>query len=167
MRRAGLKRRPRRVVHSDTEGMVQVLVLNDAGVWEFDKLVPDPKLKPPKRKPISPASRAQRAAVGDQTCLGCGREGAEWLAIDPAHVVPRGRGGCDSELCVVPLCRTFAGDGCHRLYDEGKLDLLRVVAEPAGWERWRPHVQHALEHCGLVELVERLAGARTQWTEDA
>lgn len=114
---------------------------------------------------ISPASDEQRAAVAGMACLGCGQMAAEWLAIDPAHVFPRGRGGCDSHLCVVPLCRTFAGEGCHRLFDTGSLDLLRVITRPDAWEQWRPVVQHALEHCTPNELLERLTGQRTQWSD--
>lgn len=116
---------------------------------------------------ISPASNAQRAAVDGMACVGCGRMGTEWLAIDPAHIWPRGNGGCDDALCVIPLCRTFAGEGCHREFDEGRLDLLRVIAQPDKWEQWRAHAQHALEHCTPNELVERLSGARTQWSDAA
>ena len=117
----------------------------------------------PRRRRISPATDAQRATVAGMACLGCGREASEYVAIDPAHLWPRGRGGCDGRYCTVPLCRTFAGEGCHREFDEGRLDLLSRMT--ATWEQWRPWVQHALRHCTLVELLERLTGARTQWSE--
>jgi hypothetical protein len=115
-----------------------------------------------RRRPISPASPAQRAAVKGRPCLGCGRYESEYVAIDPAHVWPRGRGGCDSRFCVVPLCRTFDG-GCHRLFDEGKLDLLAVMVED--WGRWRLWFVHALRHCLPVQLLERLAGSRISWSD--
>jgi hypothetical protein len=115
------------------------------------------------RSPISPASPAQRAAVAGQACINCGAEASEYVAIDPAHLWPRGRGGCDDALCVLPLCRRYGGRGCHRLFDDGELELLRIVIRDYG--RWRAHLQHALEHCTPVELVERLAAARTQWSD--
>jgi hypothetical protein len=115
-----------------------------------------------KRAAISPASSAQREAVRGKVCLGCGREASDWLAIDPAHLWPRGRGGCDSRFCVVPLCRDGSGQGCHRLFDEGKFDLWSVVV--ADWGRWRHHFQHALRHATPVELLERLAGERVVWS---
>jgi hypothetical protein len=113
---------------------------------------------------ISPASDAQRLAVDGMVCLGCGKAASSGRAIDPAHIWPRGRGGCDDSLCVVPLCRTFTG-GCHRLFDEGELDLLAIIVRTEAWEQWRAHAQHALEHCTPNELVERLTGARTQWSD--
>lgn len=114
---------------------------------------------------ISPASKAQRKAVSGMACLGCGKVASDYRAIDPAHVWPRGRGGCDSRFCVIPLCRVADGSGCHHDFDRGQLedDVLRIMAADFG--RWRHHVQHALRHCNLVELVERLAGARTQWSD--
>lgn len=89
-------------------------------------------------------------------CLGCGRQRSEWLALDPAHLWPRGLGGCDDELCVVPLCRTFDGSGCHRLYDDGKLDLLPKL-EP----HYRRELAHAVVHGGLVAVYERVTGDRS------
>lgn len=110
---------------------------------------------------ISPASPAQRAAVEGERCLGCGEYASDYLAIDPAHFWPRGRGGCDSRFCVGPLCRRWNGAGCHRDFDEGRLDLLAVLV--ADWDRWRHHYQHALRHALPVELLERLAGDRVEW----
>jgi hypothetical protein len=110
------------------------------------------------------ASYEQRRAVDGMVCLACHRPRTDSRAIDPAHIWPRGRGGCSEALCVIPLCRTLDG-GCHRLFDEGKLDLLRIIAQPDKWEQWRAQCQHALEHCTPNELVERLSGARTQWSD--
>ena len=114
----------------------------------------------PKRRAISPASPAQREKVkAHGSCIVCARE-PEWdgVPLDPAHLWPRGRGGCDSAFCVVPLCRF-----CHNQFDDGILDLLSVLN--SDWEQWRHHVQHALCHARPVELLERLAGARTQWSD--
>ena len=80
-------------------------------------------------------------------CLVCGaRAGA-----DPAHIAPRSRGGCDHPDCVVPLCRFR----CHRAFDDGRLDLL-LHLEP----RHRAELAHALQHLGLIELLERLTAER-------
>lgn len=106
-----------------------------------------------RRGGVSPASPAQRTAVDGQPCIVCGDS-----PVDPAHLVARAHGGCDSPLCVVPLCRS-----CHRAFDDGELDLLAVLVE--SWERWRAHVQHMLCHANPVQMVERLAGARTQWSD--
>jgi hypothetical protein len=115
-----------------------------------------------KRKPISPASPAQRRKVAELgVCLGCGREGSEWLAIDPAHLAPRSHGGCDHKNCVLPLCRAGDGSGCHRLFDTGQLDLLAVIA--GRWPAELAELQHALTHLGPVPIVERLAGDRIEW----
>jgi hypothetical protein len=97
------------------------------------------------RRPLSPASPAQRAKVRGQPCLVCaGRP------VDPAHLVPRSLGGCDEPECVVPLCRL-----CHRAYDRGELDLLPHL-EPGR----REEVAHALSHLTLIAAVQRLSGQR-------
>jgi hypothetical protein len=80
----------------------------------------------------------------------CGRAPA-----DPAHLVPRSRGGCDHALCVLPLCRR-----CHRAFDEGQLDLLAQL-EP----RYRAELAHALSHLPLLALLRRVTGARWAPTE--
>jgi hypothetical protein len=97
----------------------------------------------PKRRAISPASPAQRAKVKGQRCVHCTRP-----ACDPMHLCPRGQGGCDDPLCVVPGCRR-----CHRLFDEGKLDLLGDLVR-----RFKPELAHALLHMTPIALVERLTG---------
>jgi len=83
--------------------------------------------------------------VGGRSCLVCGRSD-----VDPAHLVPRSRGGCDHPECVVPLCRR-----CHRAFDDGRLDLLPYL-EP----HRRAELAHALQHLGLLALLERLTAER-------
>lgn len=93
------------------------------------------------------ASPTQRLKVKGERCLNCRQE-----PCDPAHIVARAQGGCDHELCVVPLCRR-----CHDRYDAGALDLLPLVV------RHRvPEVMHAVEHMGgdLLGLLHRLCGER-------
>lgn len=107
------------------------------------------------------ASPAQREKVAGAVCVGCGAEATPdgALVIDPAHVWPRGKGGCDSPDCVLPLCRfVFDGSGCHRLFDEGQLDLLSRVSEQP--EAFATELAHPIRHHGvpLVSLVQRLAG---------
>lgn len=103
-----------------------------------------------RRGGISPASEAQREKVRGRSCLRCVRGERDGVKVDPAHVIPRGMGGCDDALCVVPLCRE-----CHRAYDDGDLDLLPYL-EP----RWRREVGHAVEHVGLVAALGRVTNAR-------
>jgi hypothetical protein len=121
-----------------------------------------------RRRPISPASPAQRAKVNAEgiVCVGCRRPQSEWLALDPAHVVDRSRGGCDSPLCVVPLCRAGDGSGCHHEYDEGDLDLLKLL-EP----HFREEQAHAVLHLGIAGAFRRTtndrhAGARLALVPD-
>ncbi len=97
---------------------------------------------PLKRAPFSPASPAQRAKVEDQRCVQCNKP-----ATDPMHLWPRGRGGCDDPLCVVPGCRS-----CHRLFDAGKLNLLPDLVR-----HFKPELAHALLHSDPISLLERLA----------
>lgn len=98
---------------------------------------------PLKQRAISPASPAQRAKVKGARCVHCPRP-----ARDPMHLCPRGKGGCDDPLCVVPGCRR-----CHRLFDEGELDLLGDLVR-----RFKPELAHALLHLTPIALVERLTG---------
>jgi hypothetical protein len=106
-----------------------------------------------QRRPLAtaPASEPQRDQVRGQACRGCGKSASRYRTIDPAHVTDRAQGGCDDPLCCVPLCRTAAG-GCHRDYDEGKLDLLPKLAfdEQA----------HAVGHLGLLGALRRTTGDR-------
>lgn len=106
------------------------------------------------RKPISttPAAPAQRARVLGDACRGCGKLANRYRAIDPAHITDRAQGGCNDPLCCVPLCRTATGGGCHRAYDEGKLDLLPKLAHD--------EQAHAAGHLGLLGALRRTTGDR-------
>ena len=101
----------------------------------------------PPSSPLSLASEEQRRKVAGLACLVCGA----CDGVDPAHLTPRSRGGCDHPDCVVPLCRFR----CHRAFDDGRLDLLPYV-EP----RHRLGLAHTLQHVGLIELLERLTAER-------
>lgn len=111
------------------------------------------------------ASAQQQAKVEGLVCAGCGREASDLVAIDPAHVWPRAKGGCDHEDCVVPLCRPKAFNpadlGCHRLLDDAskKFDLLKRLI---GYESWSVELAHPIlvHGVGPVELAERLTGDR-------
>jgi len=96
---------------------------------------------------VSAASEAQRAKVAGRECLVCRKR-----PVDPAHLVPRSRGGCDEPACCVPLCRR-----CHRAFDRGELDLLAHL-EP----RFRPELAHALTHLPLIAVLRRVTGTRWQ-----
>jgi len=121
-------------------------------------------LKPGRGFSVAPA---QRAKVKLLVCLGCGLEvdmddpGRLWT-IDPAHLVPRGQGGCDHEDCVLPLCRNLRNplEGCHSIFDgkvAGKsIDLHSRLAQ-GGYEK---ELAHAFEAHGWtpLELVRRVCG---------
>jgi hypothetical protein len=59
------------------------------------------------------------------------------------HLWPRGRGGCDDALCVLPACWE-----CHRLFDEGKLDLLAGIVR-----EHKAEIAHAQLHTNPVSLL--------------
>jgi hypothetical protein len=61
-------------------------------------------------------------------------------------------GGCDDDLCVLPLCRE-----CHYRYDSHELDVLSVLtfAEQA----------HAVEHLGLLRALRRITNTRWKPTD--
>lgn len=88
--------------------------------------------------------KAQRDKVRLLPCAFCGREAVEGvIVIDPAHLWPRGRGGCGDPLCVVPACRDQIGNGCHKLLDEEKLDAF----PPLLARGYRAEIAHAfVEH---------------------
>lgn len=103
---------------------------------------------PPKRRSVSPASHAQRAKV--RAMLGSIVSGA--TPCDPAHIWPRGLGGCDDPLCVVPLTRAE-----HIAYDAGALDLLPYLIGHGMVDE----LAHALTHSrDLVGLLNRVTGER-------
>lgn len=115
---------------------------------------PRPTLITP-RGPMSPAGGEQRAVVRLEACIVTGRRKADGNTVDPAHLCPRGRGGCDDPLCIVPLWRPV-----HRAFDDGRFDLLPYLVAHALTD----HVAHALEHYrgDLVALIERLTSS--SWT---
>lgn len=110
------------------------------------------------------ASAAQRKKVKGLACVGCGREATEdgSVVIDPAHLWPKGKGGCDKADCVIPLCRfIYDGSGCHQLLDTGKLDLLSRLEERGFHEAYAKEIAHPIAEHGvpLVALVRRLTGS--------
>lgn len=109
------------------------------------------KTAPKKQRSISPASPAQREKARLEPCVATGAE-AEYVTVDPAHLCPRGKGGCDDPLCVVPLARTL-----HRQFDDGDYDLLPHLVH-----RRTAELQHALGHYDgdLLSLLHRLTGQR-------
>lgn len=122
----------------------------------------------PKQTVIGIVTPKQRAWARSLPCLGCGHELSEYRAIDFAHIWPGAMGGhCGSILDGFPLCRVGDGSGCHRCFDQADpepLDLLPTIIRD--WARWRFHVHHAIRHAeNPVLVIERLAGARTQWSE--
>jgi hypothetical protein len=112
-----------------------------------------------KRSPLKKgrgfaASPEQRTKVALDECVICGRDRTS-TRLDPAHVIPRGMGGCDHRDCVVPLCANH-----HRMYDDGGLDLLPWLEG-----RHRAELAHAVEHVGLIAALERITN--TRWSPDA
>ena len=97
-----------------------------------------------RRRSISQASPAQRAKIKGKLCVHCGEP-----ATTPMHLWPRGLGGCDDPLCVLPACWD-----CHRLYDDGKLALFERLVE-----RHIAEIAHALLHTGPISLLERLTAS--------
>ncbi len=98
----------------------------------------------PKRQAISPASPAQRAKIEREPCVVCGAP-----ASTPMHLWPRGRGGCDDPLCVLPACWA-----CHRSYDTGELELLPHIVK-----RHRAEIAHAQLHTDPTSLLSRLSAS--------
>lgn len=129
----------------------------------------DSGARPKQRGTLKPgkgfsASKAQRDKVRLLPCVGCGHgdDGfgfQEETGVDPAHLWPRGKGGCDHPDCVLPLCRT-----CHRLFDQGELDLLPRLA---GTEAWAKEQAHPILAHGVspVELVRRLSGGSYEFVK--
>jgi hypothetical protein len=97
-----------------------------------------------KRGPLGHASEEQKAKVQLQGC-----RVSAWThesgAIHPAHVVDRGVGGCDSELCVVGLRADL-----HREYDREELDLLPYLT--------LEEQAHAVSHLGILGALKRTTG---------
>ena len=104
---------------------------------------------PARRRAISPATPAQRARAKAMGCVVTGaREG-----VDPAHLIDRSLTtvGQDEPLAVVGLRRDL-----HRLYDDGKLDLL-----PHLTGRHDDAVAFAVGRMGLITALERITN--TKW----
>lgn len=97
-----------------------------------------------KRRAISPASPEQREKIVGRVCASCGDP-----ASDPMHLWPRGMGGCDHPDCVLPGCRV-----CHRLYDDGQLDLEAIVALPD----FAAERAHMASHASFQACIRRLRG---------
>jgi hypothetical protein len=102
------------------------------------------------RRAISPASAAQKAKV--QRIGFCIVTGST-ENLDPAHLWPRGMGGCDHEDCVVVLRRDM-----HRRLDAHELDLLPYLISHNCWAE----LAHMIEahHVDPIHMVERLTGER-------
>jgi hypothetical protein len=98
----------------------------------------------PKRSAISPASPAQREKIKGRPCVVCGAP-----ATTPMHLWPRGKGGCDDPLCVLPACWL-----CHRAYDTKELELLpRIV------KHYRAEIARAQLHTDPISLLARLTAS--------
>lgn len=98
-----------------------------------------------KRTPVGHASPRQRVKVEAQGCRVTAARPAESYVVDPAHVTPRGIGGCDHEDCVVGLRRDL-----HIKYDNGELDLLPYLS--------LEEQAHAVSHLGILGALKRTTG---------
>ena len=103
-----------------------------------------------KRSGFTPCTPEQQAKVADKWCVACGES-----PCDPAHLIPRGTTtiGQDDARAVIELCRK-----CHRLYDDGQLDVLPWL-EPHRLEE----LAYAVSRVGLIATLERVTN--TRWTE--
>jgi hypothetical protein len=103
-----------------------------------------------RRAPISPASIEQREKIKGRACVNCAQG-----PCDPAHLVPRGLGGCDHPDCVLPLCRN-----CHDRLDgrapRSGLDLSPVLA----LRDFAAERSHMASHWSFPVCLERLSGER-------
>ena len=111
---------------------------------EFARSQPLKRKSEPKRQAISPASPAQGAKIKGEPCVVCGAP-----ATTPMHLWPRGQGGCDDPLCVLPACWR-----CHRGYDTGELELLPHIVK-----HHRAEIAHAQLHTDPISLLTRLAAS--------
>lgn len=112
----------------------------------FHSAKPKPRRSTLKQGKGFAASKAQREKVKERGSIISGQE-----PCDPCHLWPRGRGGCDDPLCVIPLTRQE-----HRAFDEGKLDILPALHDHG----CVAELQHALGHAGgnLIGLLQRVTG---------
>ena len=105
-----------------------------------------------KNTPLGHASPAQKAKVEREGCRlshlinSQGHYmGVEPVVVDPAHITPRGVGGCDDPLCICPLTRRN-----HLLYDRGELDILPYLT--------LEEQAHAVLHVGILGALKRTTG---------
>lgn len=110
--------------------------------------IANPKAKPKAARSVRPASARQRVKVLEHTSIVSATG-----PCDPAHLWPRGLGGCDDPLCVVPLTRAE-----HRAFDEGRLDLLPYLIAGGRWAE----IAHMIDahHADPVSVLQRLTGQR-------
>lgn len=112
----------------------------------------------PRKTPLGHCTEAQKARVAELACLIC----KNWAgSCQGAHVIPRGhpkmtREAADDVRAVVPLCGV-----CHRLVDEGHIDLLAYL-EPA----WRDSQEWAAGAVGLATAMRAITGARLRAVSD-
>lgn len=97
-----------------------------------------------KRGPVGHASPEQRAKAKTQGCRITAYHYQD-AQVDPAHVTPRGIGGCDHEDCVIGLRRDL-----HGSYDEGNLDILPYLT--------LEEQAHAVSHLGILGALKRTTG---------
>ena len=106
-----------------------------------------------KQTKLGKTTEAQKERCANRVCIVCG----EWFGLcEPAHVVPRGTprvsdAAANDVRAVVPLCP--GPDGCHRLFDEGEIDLLPHL-EPA----WRDSQEWAAGAVGLATAMRSITG---------
>jgi hypothetical protein len=103
-----------------------------------------------KQTPLGHTTPEQKERCANQVCIVCG---SHFNACEPAHVVPRGDPkmsavAADDVRAVVPLCHED-----HRLFDEGKIDLLPHL-EP----QWRDSQEWAAGAVGLATATRSITG---------
>jgi hypothetical protein len=143
-------------------------VCEHGNVYRYVKALGSKPASPTKpRKPLKrgrgfAVDPKQRDKVAGLPCVGCSRDPdvdvgdgttAEYFAVDPAHLWPRGMGGCDHPDCVIPLCRT-----CHRKLDDPSevFDLLSKLVDRGYWaELAHPTAVHDVSP---LTLLRRLTG---------
>jgi len=101
----------------------------------------------PRGKGFTPASKSQKEKVAreGQRLPDLPDETGDLWVLDPAHIVSRALGGCDDELCIIPLTRRQ-----HRLYDRGELDILPYLT--------LEEQAHAVSHLGILGALKRTTG---------
>lgn len=112
-----------------------------------------------KQTPLGHCTPEQKERCSNQVCIVCGRF---FNLCEPSHVVPRGHPkmsaiAADDVRAVVPLCP--GTDGCHRLFDEDRIDLLPFL-EPA----WRDSQEWAAGAVGLATAYRSITGERLDRT---